>query len=290
MKDNYYTYCLLKYKHSPFLDESVNIGVLIYFVDSQRFSFKYSKNLSRIKSIYNNVPEKTIKEYLRQIHNRLLKYQSNNEDIFPLNDSNLKEFLHHNILPIDATVLQFSTFKTDVLDIDESIIEDIIFEQYFIEDIKTSNNQSQEPKIISHLYSELKKSGFYEVVNKSRVQKDFNVKTNTGNFNFDFAWKNGVWNLVKPVGFDLKTGDGIIQKARNNLGEFTDLESEVKAQYKCAIIVGKPSDRKLYSNYSKALDILHKLPKTIKVLEENDLKQYSREVVEAVSKENSDDI
>lgn len=288
MKDNFYTYCLLKYKHSPFLDESVNVGVLIYFGNSQTFSFKYSKNLSRIKSIYNNVPEKTIKEYLRQIHSRLLKFQSSDKDIFPLNDLNLRDFLNLNVLPIDASVLQFTSFRTDVLEIDESIIKEIIFEQYFIEDIKNTNNQSQEPKLISHLYSELKKSGFYEVVNKNRVQKDFNVKTDTGNFNFDFAWKNGVWNLVKPVGFDLKTGDGIIQKARNNLGEFTDLESEVKSQYKCAIIVGKPTDRKLYSNYTKALNILHKLPKTIKVLEENDLKEYSRQVVEAVSKENND--
>jgi len=287
MKDNFYTYCLLKYKHSPFLDESVNIGVLIYFGNSQTFSFKYSKNLSRIKSIYNNVPEKTIKEYLRQIHSRLLKFQSNDKDIFPLNDLNLRDFLNLNVLPIDAAVLQFTSFRTEVQEIDNSIIEEIIFEQYFIEDIKNINNQSQEPKLISHLYSELKKSGFYEVVNKNRVQKDFNVKTDTGNFNFDFAWKNGVWNLVKPVGFDLKTGDGIIQKARNNLGEFTDLESEVKSQYKCAIIVGKPTDRKLYSNYTKALNILHKLPKTIKVLEENDLKEYSRQVVEAVSKEDN---
>lgn len=288
MKNNFYTYCLLKYKHSPFLDESVNVGVLIYFGNSQTFSFKYSKNLSRIKSIYNNVPEKTIKEYLRQIHSRLLKFQSNDKDIFPLNDLNLRDFLNLNVLPIDAAVLQFTSFRTDVQEIDQSIIEDIIFEQYFIEDIKNTNNQSQEPKLISHLYNELRKSGFYEVVNKNRVQKDFNVKTDTGNFNFDFAWKNGVWNLVKPVGFDLKTGDGIIQKARNNLGEFTDLESEVKSQYKCAIIVGKPTDRKLYSNYTKALNILHKLPKTITVLEENDLKEYSRQVVEAVSKEDNE--
>jgi hypothetical protein len=288
MKNNFYTYCLLKYKHSPFLDESVNVGVLIYFGNSQTFSFKYSKNLSRIKSIYNNVPEKTIKEYLRQIHSRLLKFQSNDKDIFPLNELNLRDFLNLNVLPIDAAVLQFTSFRTDVQEIDQSIIEDIIFEQYFIEDIKNTNNQSQEPKLISHLYNELRKSGFYEVVNKNRVQKDFNVKTDTGNFNFDFAWKNGVWNLVKPVGFDLKTGDGIIQKARNNLGEFTDLESEVKSQYKCAIIVGKPTDRKLYSNYTKALNILHKLPKTITVLEENDLKEYSRQVVEAVSKEDNE--
>lgn len=288
MKNNFYTYCLLKYKHSPFLDESVNIGVLIYFGDSQRFSFKYSKNLSRIKSIYNNIPEKTIKEYLRQIHNRLEKLQSSNEDLFLLNDLNLKEFLHQNILPIDATVLQFSKFKTDYQDIEQSLLEEIIFEQYFIEDIKVSNNQAQEPKIISHFYNVLNKNGFREVANKNRIQKDFTLKTETGNFNFDFAWKNGVWNLVKPVGFDLKTPEGIIQKARNNLGEFTDLESEVKSQYKCAIIVGKPSDRKLFGNYTKALNILHKLPDTIEVLEENDLKNYTLKVIEAVSKQNVD--
>jgi hypothetical protein len=288
MKNNFYTYCLLKYKHSPFLDESVNIGVLIYFGDSQRFSFKYSKNLSRIKSIYNNIPEKTIKEYLRQIHNRLEKLQSSNEDLFLLNDLNLKEFLHQNILPIDATVLQFSNFKTDYQDIEQSLLEEIIFEQYFIEDIKVSNNQAQEPKIISHFYNVLNKNGFREVANKNRIQKDFTLKTETGNFNFDFAWKNGVWNLVKPVGFDLKTPEGIIQKARNNLGEFTDLESEVKSQYKCAIIVGKPTDKKLFGNYNKALNILHKLPKTVEILEETDLKNYSLKVIEAVSKQNTD--
>ncbi|NWL04241.1 hypothetical protein DM790_25770 [Flavobacterium collinsii] len=288
MRNNFYTYCLLKYKHSPFLDESVNIGVLIYFGNSQSFSFKYSKNLSRIKSIYDNIPEKTIKEYLRQIHNRLEKLQSFNENLFPLNDLNLKDFLHQNILPIDASVLQFSNFKTDYQDIEQSILEDIIFEQYFIEDIKTSNYQTQEPKIISHFYSVLNKNGFREVVNKNRIQKDFTLKTETGNFNFDFAWKNGVWNLVKPVGFDLKTPEGIIQKARNNLGEFTDLESEVKSQYKCAIIVGKPTDKKLFGNYTKALSILHKLPDSIEVLEENDLKNYSLKVIEAVSKQNVD--
>lgn len=91
--------------------------MLIYFRDSQRFSFKYSKNLSRIKSIYNNIPEKTIKEYLRQIHNRLEKNQSSNEDLFLLNDLTLKEFLHQNILPIDAAVLQFLNFKIDYQDV-----------------------------------------------------------------------------------------------------------------------------------------------------------------------------
>lgn len=285
MKTNIYTYCILKYKHSPFLDESINIGVLIYFESTQKFVFKYSKTLHRIKTIYNNVPEKTIKEYLRQIDKYLTKYQTLKENIFPLNGLNLKSFLAQNVLPADSTVLQFSHFKTDYLrDFKEEFIEKIIVEKVFIDDIKQHYTPQQEPKIIAHLYKELKRQGFEEIANKNRIKKDFNIQTNTGNFNFDFAWKNGVWNLVKPVGFDLKTGDGIVQKARNNLGEFTDLESEVKSEYKCALIVGKPSDKKLYQNYTKALNILHKLPETISIIEEKDIKAYSNQILEEISK------
>lgn len=287
MRDNFYTYCILKYKHSPFLDESINIGVLIYFNESQKFSFKYSKNLSRVNRIYNNVPEKTIKEYLRQIDNRFKKYESFNEILFPLNDSNLQEFLSFNILPRDASVLQFTNFKTNEQEYGDDFIEQVIFEQYFIEDIKSPNSAQQEPIIISNLYKELRKQGFDELVNKNRVQRDYTLKTNTGNFNFDFAWKNGVWNLVKPVGFDVKNSDYIIQKARNNLGEFTDLVSEVNKQYKCAIIVGKPSNSNLFDSYKKALSILEKVPDTVKIIEENDLKAYSQEILEAVSNPNS---
>lgn len=286
MNNDLYTYYILKYKHSPFLDESINIGVLIYFHNSQRFSFRFSKSLVRIKSIYSNIPEKTIKEYIRQIDRTLKEYQLTEVNLFPLNDTTLKSFLSSHVLPNDSTVLQFSHFKTDSLrGFSEEFVESIIFEKLFIDDFKSNNNQPQEPKLITNFYNELRKSGFYELANKARVQKDYVVQTKTGNFNFDFAWKNGVWNLVKPVGFDLKTGDGIIQKARNNLGEFVDLESEVKSTVKCAIIVGKPSDRRLYENYTKALSILHKAPDTVKVLEEKDLKKYSEEVVEAVSKD-----
>lgn len=285
MKTNIYTYCILKYKHSPFLDESINIGVLIYFEDSRKFVFKFSKTLNRIKNIYNNVPEKTIKEYLRQINKYLDNYQGLEENFFPLNDLNLKSFLAQNVLPSDSSVLQFSHFKTDYLrDFSEDFIEKVILDKVFIDDIKSNQTQQQEPKIISHLFQELKKQGFEELANKNRVQKDFNIKTNTGNFNFDFAWKNGVWNLVKPIGFDLKTGDGILQKARNNLGEFIDLESEVKSQYKCALIVGKPSDRTLYQNYTKALKILHKLPETITIVEEKDIRDYSHHILQEISK------
>jgi hypothetical protein len=48
---------------------------------------------------------------------------------------------------------------------------------------------------------------------------------------------NGDWDLVKPVGFGLKTTEGIINKARTNLGEFTDLDDEISKKNINAIVL-----------------------------------------------------
>ncbi|WP_417351338.1 DUF3037 domain-containing protein [Flavobacterium alkalisoli] len=285
MKTDFCTYCILKYKHSPYLDESINIGVLIFYASTQKFSFKYSRNLSRVKSIYENIPEKTIKEYLRQIDNRLNKFHSTDKDIFPLNDLELKDFLSKNILSSDSTILQFSNFKTIKKGkFEESYIENIILQQNFVDDIKHIPYSPQEPKIISNLYRELNKFGLKDVKNNNRFKEDYSITTKNGaKFSFEFAWKNGLWNLVKPVGFDLKTSDGIIEKAHKNLGQFTDLESE-NSNYKYNLIVGKPSSKKLYKSYDSALNILEKLKYT-EIVEEKDISKYSINVIEHIKDE-----
>lgn len=122
--------------HSPYLDESINIGVLIYFAKSERFVFKYSKSLSRIKSIYNNIPEKTIQEYIRQIDEKLTKISSHEVSDISIEANDLKSFLSKYILSSDSTVLQFSNFKTiEDVKFEEDVVEKIIVEQLFIDDI-----------------------------------------------------------------------------------------------------------------------------------------------------------
>jgi len=135
MKINFCTYCILKYTHSPYLDESINIGVLIYFAKSKRFIFKYSNNLSRIKLIYNNIPEKTIKEYIHQIDSRLKNINSIQKPDISLENYDLKDFLSKYILSPDSTVLQFSNFKTiENVKFEEDFVEKTILKQLFIDD------------------------------------------------------------------------------------------------------------------------------------------------------------
>jgi hypothetical protein len=286
MKTNFYTYCILKYKHSPYLDESINIGVLIYFEDTQRFLFKYSKTLNRVKSIYDNVPERTIKEYIRQIDKHLNIYQKTLDSIFPLNDLNLKSFLTRHILPNDSTVLQFSHFKTESLrGFSEDFIEKIVLDNVFIDDIKVQNHQSQEPKIISKLLSSLKESGLNEYRHKTnRFQEDYVLTNETGNeFKFDIAWQNGTLNLVKPIGFDLKEGMGIANKAHKNFGQFYDLQIEAEKNNLCYdLILGKPTNKNLFKDYDHAVKLLLNI-KNSRLIDADDLNEYSKKVITAIS-------
>ena len=208
------------------------------------------------------------------------------DNIFPLNDLNLKSFLSRHILPNDSTVLQFSHFKTESLrGFSEDFIEKVVLDKVFIDDIKAPIHQQQEPKIISKLLSSLKDSGLNEYRHKNnRFQEDYVLTNETGNeFKFDIAWQNGTLNLVKPIGFDLKEGIGIANKAHKNFGQFYDLQSEAEKNNLCYdLILGKPTNRNLFKDYDHAVKLLQNI-KNSRLIDADDLKEYSKKVISAIS-------
>jgi hypothetical protein len=286
MKKDFYKYCVLKYKHSPFLDESINIGVLIFFSNVGKFSFSYSKNLSRIKFIYNNVPERTIKEYLKQIDKRLERLSLKNDVFHKLEIDDLSSFISKYILPLDGSVLQFSNFKTDYQqDFKNDFIEEILLNKYFIEDIKHQFNQPKEPELLHQFYDNLRGLDF-NLINKDKKRffVDYTVTNENGNeFKFDYAWQNGSLNLVKPISFDLKESKSIAEKAYKNLGQFIDLENEAKNNnLRYDLIIGRPKFKSLFKDYDHAISLLDKI-KYARIIEEDEIDNYSLKAIKAIT-------
>ena len=287
MSPNFYKYCILKYKHTPFLDESINIGLLVYFSSEHKFSFTYSKNLSRIKNIYNNVPEKTIREYLKQIDNFVKKFTFR-EDLFQGTEiDNFTAFISKNLLTVDSSVLSFSNCRSEVqYEFKNEFINNILLNKYFIEDIKVPYNQSREPELAKKFYDNLKDLNF-ELINKDdkKFYVDYTLVNETGNpFKFDYAWQNGTLNLVKPISFDLKESKSIAEKAYKNLGQFIDLQDEaIKKKLRYDLILGRPKDRSLYKEYDHATKLLEKL-KHVELIEETGIKKYSEKAILAITK------
>lgn len=287
MNPNFYKYCILKYKHTPFLDESINIGLLVYFSSERKFSFTYSKNLSRIKNIYDNVPEKTIREYLRQIDNFVKKFTFK-EDFFHVAEiNNLTDFISKNLLTLDSSVLGFSNCKTELqYDFGNELINNVLLNKYFIEDIKAPYNQSREPELAKKFYDNLRGLDF-DLINKNekKFYTDYTLVNETGNpFKFEYAWQNGTLNLVKPISFDLKESKSIAEKAYKNLGQFIDLEGEaIKKELRYDLILGRPRERSLYKEYDHAIKLLEKV-KHVELIEETGIKKYSEKAIKAITK------
>lgn len=286
MKDNSYKYSVLKYQHSLLLGESLNIGVLIYFATKNTFIFKYAKNLSRIKSVYDGVAEKTIKHYLTEIEatvsaiNEIGLFDNDKFAFFDL-------FIEKYLLPKDGSVLQFSKGKhCFVNDLSSDyIISSLVNKLLPIKDKNVQlNTLSKEPQLTKTFYSYLSNLDFEKINNKSeKFYKNYVVVNETGNeFYFDYAWQNGTLNLIKPISFDLKEPKSIAEKAYKNYGLFTDLKNEAEENnLRYDLLIGRPQSRDLFREYDHAVKLLSTLEKVNIVLEDQ-IESYSSKAVQAL--------
>ncbi|WP_130735471.1 DUF3037 domain-containing protein [Flavobacterium sp. J27] len=289
MKNKKYTYSILKYQHSALLGESLNIGVLIYFPFIDKFIFKYSKNLSRVKAIYDIVSEKTIKHYLIQIDNCIEKLNRNELLDFDIEKFEYFDlFIDKFILPRDGSVLQFSKSKQSLLNNDNiDFTISYLINKFLLEKERQNSVASitKEPLLTRKFYGYLSNLDFEKInINSDKFYKNYKVVNETGNeFNFDYAWQNGTLNLVKPLSFDLKEPKSIAEKAYKNFGLFTDLKNEAETNnLKYDLLIGKPESKELFREFDHALNLLNTLDK-VDIILEDDIEKYSKKAIKALT-------
>ncbi|CAL2055944.1 DUF3037 domain-containing protein [Tenacibaculum sp. 190524A05c] len=289
MRSTTYKYSILKYIHSAFLGESINIGILLYFPEEDRFIFKYSKNLKRIKSSYELKSEKIIRHYLQQIERKIRKISqlnSNNGFIF---ERDLDEFISRNILPNDETSLQFSkskTSKTRFTDLEEasnSVAEKLLLDK-FIYFQETLLKKTVKPinKFYNKLNTEL---NLVEKENKKLFFKDYQVTNNENGkeFKFEYGWQNGSLNLIKSINLNQDTSDKILNITFKHFGLFTALSDEAKRDnLRYDLFVSKPSEKSFFRDYDYSLSFLDNLS-TVRIVEEEEIDNYTKKAIKALS-------
>ncbi|MBW2962899.1 DUF3037 domain-containing protein [Mesonia aestuariivivens] len=286
MKTFDYKYSILKYYHSPSLGECINIGILIYFTHSNEFTFIYSKKLNRIRSIYDNVSEKLIKYYLKEIDQKTQKlnskaYNNQNQLNFKLN---FDEIILESLLPKDGSSLQFSkVFNNFQLGNSNTKISKFLYQKFLLEkDYKTDLNKDY--FLAKKFYNNLK-SKLGEKIDNDKFKKNVHVRNETGvEFKFNYAWINGKTNLVKPLNFDLSSSKNISDKAHKSYGLVIDLEQIAKTQnYSFNFIVGKPKSNEFLREYNHSISLLKRL-EIINIVEEDEIDGYTDEAIQYISK------
>ncbi|APY07174.1 hypothetical protein BWZ20_02135 [Winogradskyella sp. J14-2] len=284
--ENKYTYSLLRYKHSALLGESLNVGLLIYFDNDDRFHFIFNNRLSRLKNIYQHFPEKTVKNYLREIKSKVSIVNSKFDNFYKLEiDRSFDSFISNYFLPYDGSALQFSnsTFNFQYSKENKAILKylsDIyLFEQSQVKKDKEYELAKTFYRKVKNYVNEVGKS------NSPNFYKDYKVKNKTGiEFNFKYAWQNGSLNLVKPLNFDLSEPRYVANKAHLTYGLLVDLEDvAISKNLSYDLLLGVPTKKDLFREYDHSKKLLSQLNR-INLVEENSIDTYTQRLIKSISK------
>lgn len=272
-----FQYSLLKYVHSQTLGEELNIGILFYFPEQNKVVFKYPSRLNRFKTLYNTFSESHFKKFL---HSFEFKARELSEEILTIKPDSLQSFLSKNFIVKDASSLIFSPAKKALsfsLDI-ENVVEEYfkIYFSAFINEhpLEIKHNENY----VIHTYKDLLLKSDKSI--DKYLKKHYVLKSSNTIFKADLAWQNHTLNVVKAVGFDLKEGADIADKALLYNAKVNYL-SEEAIKHKCRfdLIVSEPRNKALYSSYEEALRILNDIDAPKEIITEDKLKLYSERTI-----------
>jgi hypothetical protein len=125
-----------------------------------------------------------------------------------------------------------------------------------------------------------------------RYLRSTTIHADSQDIDFDYAWKNGHWNALEPLSFDLIHPGSINKKAWQYFGMDVILQ-ESKELSILYYLLGKPhrEDNAVLRAYAKAKDLLGtgQHAKKIKLIEEDEAEDFAREIAPKIESDTSHD-
>lgn len=268
---------LLKYVHSPFLGEEVNVGILLCFPEQGRLEFRHPANFKRLRNLYKSFSERQLLTYLDSFDKCVAR--ANTELVNQLSPEQYAAFITRELVPVDATVLRFGPLTKAVVEVDDDpqLVADQYYELYFSETqpAPRSGQHKRESFIISHFRRNLEAhdAGVFQL-----LRRNVEVRAAATAIRFDYVWQNGTENYIKPISFDLADAGEINRKAVYTHGWLHLLAPIADAEkYRFDLLLALPTDRKLFPAFDKAVEILNATIAPKQIVTEGRLEEYSRD-------------
>ena len=269
-----FKYSLLKYRPSSVLDEQVNIGILFIFLEDSKVSFSFPKSLSRLSALYPDIDLQDTKRYLSAIQAKAHKLSD--KDLIV--KTTAENFIEKEFFLADANSYFFSDFKVGVYETESiSKIVNHFTNQFFSYYNDPSLLALKDDGYLVRKFTE----GIKATGKLPTYQKNVALSNGRVTANFDIRWQNGTTNYAKALSFDLVKPDSIQRKAVQWFGEMVQLGIDNNLDNKrFDFWVAEPSNKHLFKQFDKALNILNSIPQDKRIIIEKDLNGYIKEVVE----------
>lgn len=269
---------ILHYVHDSFTGEFLNVGLAFYSQSSSFFRVRLLHKYSRITSTFPSADGEHYRKYIISLQSKFdaLADSINTRQLSlePWLPKLIDELLV-NILPPDDSAIQFGSPQGGMaLDLD-SVFNDLYYrlvETYIPSDEHLSRDENEIWSIYSKPLHVHRVAGLLSTTVIHTPQDDIEL---------DHAWKNGKWNCLQPISFDLQQTGSIQRKARLWLGTSVLLNESPDVGH-VYYLLGKPQrdDTTLQKAYSNAVDLLSLVrhAKKITIIQEDEADDFARDI------------
>lgn len=262
-----FKYAVLKYRPSYLLDEQVNVGILIVFPEDHLVEFLYPQHLQRLTHLFPDAELAFVRRYLIGFKNRAAQLSKKNLFVAAEKDNLITD----EFLVQDATALFFTEWKSGSYRSPADLLRHFSQTYFSLYEEHVDESKHDEEYLKTQINQRLRQ----DEEKYALIKRDVILANNRAEVEFDFAWQNGKVNLVRTVGFDLKSREGILNKSHLWFGRLTNLRSDIEAkQAEVHFLLSKPRDPELLKSFDTALAVLKDIDLPQKIYLEKDIEDY----------------
>lgn len=273
-----FQFSILQYVHDTFTEEFLNVGLAFYAPSLPYFNVKLLAKYRRLTQTFPSADGEHYRKYIVSMQTKFdLLYQNVNSGQISFTSSHpLKiEELLGTVLPKDDSSLRFGAVHGGMTSNLEETFND--FYHRFVEmHLHEEKEESRDESVIWHDFSKSLKEH-----NISHQLRSTVINTPQDDIEFDHAWKNGRWNALQPISFDLSQTAYIRRKSREWFSANV-LLSKARDVNEVYYLLSKPlhQEASLMKAYQKAKDLLGtgEYSQKVKIIEENEAEDFAKHI------------
>lgn len=271
-----YTYCLVRYMHDPKVGEMLNVGVLLCSPEPGYVGIRLNRHYERLSRTFAGFDGEHYRGITDGIENSVQKLRPRNDvpKLFQVKERiETVEDVIRMIAPDRGLSIQFGPVLAGLAEYPEAELEHI-FAESVISQYPQKAKVGRDDEQVWHHY---KRS-----LNEKRIDIYLEPKvfaSESYEYKFEHAFKNECWHVLKPVTMDYANAQTIQDRATRVLGEASALEGnpEIGTYY---ILLGEPQLDAHKAAYTKAKNLLNKIPIKKEIIEEDAAEHFADELSE----------
>ncbi len=275
-----YSFVVLRYVHDVMTGEFVNIGVALYAPGMKYIGGLCNTRYGRLTNLFGKgeVDGEYFRGLMRYLEARFEELGDALRNELPLNGmpTDIME-IAKSILPPDDSSLQWSEPGGGQTDDPGKTLESL----YDRLVARYENRQARSSRDDGEVWRVFKKEfDSHHVSSRLRPKR---ITAPDDDYEFEHAWKNERWRMYEPLSFDLLDAESITGKANRWLGRMTNL-SEAPEKFVLHVLLGEPSLEKMRPAYTKAENILNKMPVEKVFVREHEAPAFSLALADEMEK------